>query len=309
MGPEARKNFAIVCDSACDLPLSTLERAGIALVPLVVSIGGKNYRDCIDLNAADYFVSYSTAKGRINTFSPAEGEFLNVYEALVMQGYTEIVSVHLSSAMRDAYEIAVSAARKVSGARIQVMDTKGTSGKCALVLARLANDRDAGVPVDEAVTRAVRVAEEAHMLLVPAYDAKPLRGVGHKRGGILGHAGSLQRRALGMRSVFEIGSDGRATELFRSTDLARLAGSMARTMSAHAHEVGPLTYVEVSAGVPRSLAIIEKPLVTNEFESTRAAVLDSNPSTTNQVGVGAVGIAYVASKLLSPEEAAAVLKQ
>ena len=292
MGPEPRPNFAIVCDSACDLSLSLLERAGVALVPLVVRIGDRAYRDCIDLNAADYFVSYSTAKGQINTFSPTEQDFVNVYEALVMQGYTEIVSVHVSSQMRDAYQIAVSAARKVGGARIQVMDTKGTSAKCALVLARLVCDRDFGRDVDEAVARAVKVAESARMLLVPAHDAKPARGVGHNRGGILGYAGP----------------DGRAIELFRSPDLSRLAGGMARKMSAYAHEVGPLTYVEINAGVPRSLAIVEKPLVTNEFESTRAAILDTNPSTTNQLGLGAVGIAFVASSLLSPGEAAAHLK-
>ena len=225
-----------------------------------------------------------------------------------MQGYTEIVSVHVSSQMRDAYQIAVSAARKVGGARIQVMDTKGTSAKCALVLARLVCDRDFGRDVDEAVARAVKVAESARMLLVPAHDAKPARGVGHNRGGILGYAGQLQRRALGVRSVLEVGADGRAIELFRSPDLSRLAGGMARKMSAYAHEVGPLTYVEINAGVPRSLAIVEKPLVTNEFESTRAAILDTNPSTTNQLGLGAVGIAFVASSLLSPGEAAAHLK-
>ena len=185
----------------------------------------------------------------------------------------------------------------MGGARIQVMDTKGTSAKCALVLARLVCDRDFGRDVDEAVARAVKVAESARMLLVPAHDAKPARGVGHRRGGILGYAGQLQRRALGVRSVLEVGADGRAIELVRSPDPSRLSGGMARKMSAYAHEVGP-----------RSLAIVEKPLVTNEFESTRAAILDTNPSTTNQLGLGAVGIAFVASSLLSPGEAAAHLK-
>ena len=111
-----------------------------------------------------------------------------------------------------------------------------------------------------------------------------------------------------MLARLPVGADGRAIELFRSPDLSRLAGGMARKMSAYAHEVGPLTYVEINAGVPRSLAIVEKPLVTNEFESTRAAILDTNPSTTNQLGLGAVGIAFVASSLLSPGEAAAHLK-
>ena len=94
---ESRKNFAIVCDSACDLPLSVLERAGVALVPLKVRIADETYRDCIDIDAPDYFVSFSSRTGQVNTYSPSVEELADVYKSLVAQGYTQIVSVHVSS--------------------------------------------------------------------------------------------------------------------------------------------------------------------------------------------------------------------
>ncbi|SEH48267.1 MULTISPECIES: DegV family protein [Atopobiaceae] len=301
---ESRKNFAIVCDSACDLPLSVLERAGVALVPLKVRIADETYRDCIDIDAPDYFVSFSSRTGQVNTYSPSVEELADVYKSLVSQGYTQIVSVHVSSEMRDAYQNAVAAAHETKGARIQVMDTRGTSGKFALVLARLACDRDAGFGVDECVARAVRVAQESRMLVIPSAAARPDHGIGHRSRGILGHVTSLQRRALGIRGVFEINGEGQANELFRSSELSRLSGFMARTMSAYAQKMGPVIYVEVSGGVPKFLSVVEKPLDTNEFESDCAAVLDTNPTTTSQLGVGAVGLAYVPQSLLDPAEAA-----
>lgn len=304
----ARKGFAIVCDSACDLPLSNLERAGVALVPLVVRVAGHSYRDCIDLNPIDFFVQLSSTKGQVTTFTPAVEEFEGVYRSLVDRGYTDIVSLHASSHIRDAYDLAVKAAHRVREANVHVVDTKCVSGQMALVLARLVLDRDAGMSTEAAVESAVRVAEAARALIIPAPDASPtLVGTRHRRG-LLGRADSLRVRALGVRRCFSIGDDGVAVEQFRSTDIRLLAGNMARSMSSYSQVVGPLTYVEINAGVPRLLSTIEKPLDTNEFEATRAAILNTNPTTTALLGVGAVGLAYVPHSLLPAEGAARILR-
>ena len=93
-----------------------------------------------------------------------------------------------------------------------------------------------------------------------------------------------------------------------STDVNDLAANLARKMSLTAHELGDLVYVEVCAGMPRFLTLIEKPLDTNEFEAKRAAILNTNPTTTALLGVGAVGLAYVPQSLLPAEEAAGILR-
>ncbi|WP_077598604.1 DegV family protein [Olsenella urininfantis] len=306
---EARPpRFAIVCDSGCDLPLDNLEAAGVAMVPLVVRTAGKEHRDCIDLEPNDFFVRFSAIKGQVDSFAPSQDAFLEVYQRLADEGHEEIISLHVSSLARDAYDIARAAADKVEGARVHVVDSRCVSSQMALVLARLVSDRDNGVCVAAALKRIGEASLAARILVIPAPDAKPrLRGYTKARSGVLGRVDSLRARAIGVRRVFCIDDDGAAQELYRSTELHVLAGRMARSMSWYARKVGPLTYVELTAGAPRLLPTLEKPLDTNEFESTRAAVISTNPSTTTQLGIGAVGIAYVPSSLVTPLEAARLM--
>lgn len=307
LAKQTRRQFAIVCDSACDLPVSTLSKDKVALVPLVVRMGHRQYKDCLDLSTAEYYQEAPQHKGQINVYSPSEVDFLTVYQALAEQGWEHIVSLHVSSQMRDASEVARSAVSKVVGAKVVVIDTHAVSAEYALILARLVADRDAGLDLDEAVERAQALSAASRMLFSPTNDAMPSYGVGHKKAGILGQMSKLQRRALGVRGLIKITPDGQADEIMASADMHRIAGTMARTLSKYAEKVGPITYVEMYTGARASLRTVEKPLDTNEFESSCAGVLRSNPSTCAQLGRDAVGIAYAPEALISAGEAARFL--
>lgn len=303
--------FAIVCDSACDVPLSAFTGGGVVMVPLRVESHGDVQRDCLDVSPADFRSAHSTSRGQARALPPAQEDYELAYEGLISQGWGEIVSLHASDALQDSYKVALEAARSAHGARISVIDSKCISGQLGLALAALCRDRAAGLPADEAVARCTEAAEAARMLVLPAQDAHPsqqgLSTGGHHR--MFGRAATLSARALGMRQIFQIDARGQVEERFRSSDLSRLAASCAREMSAYAQKVGPLVYVEVVTGVPKIRAAFERPLDTNEFESERAGVLDANPSTTAQLGVGAFGLAYAPASLISVEDVRALIRR
>ena len=295
--------FAIVCDSGCDLSAESLAAAGIAVVPMIVRNAGRELRDLMDVSAAGFLRDLPTMRGQLDSYAPSEKVFARTYEVLVSTGAREIVSIHTSAAMSDAYDIALRAARGVTGATVRVVDSTCCSAQLALVLARLVADRDAGMTADEALPRAMRAARAARLMVIPAPDARPRARVRTAfRGGVRARADSLRVRAVGARRAFRMAGDGVAEEAFRSTQLPRLAGYIAREMSAYAQEVGPLTYLELAVGAPRVMAALEKPLDTNEFESVGAGVLQAAPSTAVQIGVGAAGIAYVPASSVSPDE-------
>jgi hypothetical protein len=60
--------------------------------------------------------------------------------------------------------------------------------------------------------------------------------------------------------------------------------------------------VEISAGMPRELAALEKPLDTNEFLSSRMAVANACPSIVSHVGLGAMGIAFAPVSCLAASD-------
>lgn len=297
--------FAIVCDSGCDISLSVLQSAGVALVPLRVRVGNEVFRDCIDMDPDDFFVTYSSARGQVRFFSPTLEDYLECYQALLDEGYKDIISLHTAATLSDSFEAAKGAARLLDGARVHVIDSCSSSGKLALILARLVLDRAVGYTAEDAVSHVLELMQQARMLVVCAPNAPVAQGAQRKRDKLFGQVNQLKARALGLRRLYTAESDGRPRELLGSSDLTWLAGRMARTMSEYAAHVGALSYVEVSAGVPGQLSVIEKPLVTNEFESQRIAILTTNPSTATQFGVGAVVLAYVPARLLNAVDAAA----
>ena len=300
--------FALVCDSGCDLSAESLAAAGIAVVPMVVRNAGRELRDLMDMSAADFLRGLSTMRGQLDSYAPSEKVFARTYEVLASTGTREVVSIHTSAAMSDAYDIALRAAQDITGVTVHVADSRCCSAQLALVLARLVADRDAGMTADEALARALRAARAARLMVIPAPDARPRAQVCTAfRGSFRAHADFLRARAVGARRVFLVGEGGVAEEAFRSTQLARLAGSIAREMSSYAQEVGSLTYLELTVSAPRVIAALEKPLDTNEFESMCAGMLEAAPSTAVQIGIGAAGIAYAPARSVSPDEVRALV--
>ena len=304
-----RERFAIVCDSGCDLSKDSLAAARVTCVPLVGRDAFLDCRSTGDRTGTDLFKRLSGVRGKAQLESPPPGvgEFREIYECLAKQGYRSIISLHVSSAMRDVCSFATRAASQVSSVDVRVIDSNCVSAQMALVLARLVADRDAGMDAERAARRSAEVARAARLLVIPAPGAlsERLKSGGrpalHKK--VLGTADSLRTRALGARRAFSVDKDGSVREFSRSTELPRLAGVIARAMSTYAHEVGPLTYVKVRSGVSVLLPIIEKHLDTNEFDAECAGVLRTSPYTTMEMGVGAAGVAYVPTSLVLAQEA------
>lgn len=310
MSAACTNNFAIVCDSACDLPLSTLEAAGIAVVPLIVAIGTKEYRDIYDLNPSDFLVMLSNTKGSIRSYTADKSTYIATYQKLIDSGIKEIVALFSSSTIYDSYKTGLEAAKDVSGARIQVIDTKCASGQLAVVLAALYRDQKLGLSADEATAHAVELAHACRLLLIPANDA-PARSETSLSGkrGLLAKADFLKAKALGTRHLYSLDATGKMKRESSSKEVSYLAGRCARLLSSYAQEVGSLVYIEIHAGAPRLLSLLEKPLDTNEFESVRAGIIHINPASTARLGVGTVGIAYAPATLISEKDLVALLQE
>ena len=93
-------NIQITADSTCDLGES-VEKRGIALMPLMVILGGQTYHDGVDITPADIF-SYVDKAGQLpKTAAPSIGEYEDFFRTFTEQGKTVIhfsISAKASSA-------------------------------------------------------------------------------------------------------------------------------------------------------------------------------------------------------------------
>lgn len=303
MADTQQKKFAIVCDSACDIPLHALNSAQVHLVPYYVCSKGHNYRECIDLDPLDFYVHLSSTKGRFVIKTPAIKDYVRTFEECRDLGYKDIVTLHASTKLFDSYSACVAAAKSVSGVCVHAIDTKCISAQLALVLAALVRDRDNGLEVDQACKQAVTLANTTKIAMILPPQAADLTKVSSKPyGSIILGAQALKARAFGVRRMFTLSDEGLPKELCSASQLHILAGRLVRKMSLYSHQVGPLTYVEISSGAPRLLSTLEKPLDTNEFESHGAGIVNTNPSTTKLFGVGTVGVSYTPAAYITAQQ-------
>ena len=136
-------NIRIHVDSTCDVPPDLVERLGIAVVPVYINVGDKSYLDGVDLTRHEFYENLPGYDTFPTTAAPAPGAFTVAYQALVDDGATEIISLHLATKLSNTLNAARLGSEDVEGARITMWDTEQLamgSGLQAIVAAEAAAD-------------------------------------------------------------------------------------------------------------------------------------------------------------------------
>jgi DegV family protein with EDD domain len=144
-------SIRIVTDSSCDLPVEIVSAHGISVVPMYVNIGTDSYLDGVDMSRQQFYEGLSGFEVHPTTSVPSPGQFIHVYEQLVAEGATQILSIHISSSLSAVTNSARLAADEVGSVQVTVVDsgnlTLGT-GLLALTAAEASAD---GRPLEDVV--------------------------------------------------------------------------------------------------------------------------------------------------------------
>lgn len=133
----------ILVDSTCDVPPDVAERMGIAVVPVYINVGDKSYLDGVDLTRQEFYENLPGYNTFPTTAAPAPAAFTAAYQALVDEGATEIISLHIATKLSNTLNAARLGAEDVEGAEITMWDTQQLalgSGLQAIVAAEAAAD-------------------------------------------------------------------------------------------------------------------------------------------------------------------------
>jgi DegV family protein with EDD domain len=137
----------LVTDSTCDLPAELIERHGLLVIPAVLNLEGRSYRDGVDISRADFYARLPGLKELPKTAAPAAGDFEAVYRQC---GEADIVSIHIASQLSGMLNSARVGA-EASGQRVTLIDSgQVTMGLGWQVLAA-AEAVAAGRPLPEVV--------------------------------------------------------------------------------------------------------------------------------------------------------------
>lgn len=122
-------SIAIVTDSTADIPYDLAEANHIHIMPNIIIIDGQEIEDDASFSRTDYYRRLPEMKNLPTTATASSGSYINLYEKLFQQGYTQIISIHASSLLSGIFN-AASAAAQAFQDRVHVVD----SGQVTLAL-------------------------------------------------------------------------------------------------------------------------------------------------------------------------------
>ncbi len=118
--------ISIVTDSTSDISPQTAASEDIVVIPLSVVIGGKSYRDGVDITPSQFYPMLEASPDLPKTSQITPEGFISAYKPLLDLGQS-IVSVHISGGLSSTIESARAAARALDPTRIRVIDSRSIS--------------------------------------------------------------------------------------------------------------------------------------------------------------------------------------
>lgn len=145
-------------DSSAQLPPDLRDRYRVEIVPLTVTVDGTDYLEWVDLDADRFYGFFAGgATPEVSTAAPSPGRFGEAYRALAEAGATEILSVHIGSALSGTLNAARLAAQ-LAPVPVRLVDTGTASFAVSCCLWEAAEAVAAGAGLEAAAEVAGRVA-------------------------------------------------------------------------------------------------------------------------------------------------------
>lgn len=273
-------SIALVSDSTADLPPELASALNITIVPLEISLGGRVYRDGVDISTRELFHRVTAERLAPLTSQPSLGSFVRAYRRLVKR-FQSIISVHLSSSFSGTFDAADLARRSLPGADITVVDSGSFTLGLGLQVLAAARAAAAGRGKEE-ILRLLAAAARGAEILGVLDDLDFLR-----RGGRLGLVRHLAASVLRVKPLIRIaGGQARSLGLNRRRDqavaslLERVRGRSGNFLLGVMHTGAPAEAEEVRCALEGSGARVE-------------LVVEAGPVVGSHVGPRALGVAAV----------------
>lgn len=135
----------IVTDSTADLPAEILERYQISVVPLLVTMEDKSYRDGIDITPEELFAMVDKTDTLPKTAAPSIVEFLKEFSVSEETLYIGLSS-ELSSTLQNAY-LAKNELAKTH--KVEIVDSRNLSSGIGMLVLQAAELREQGLSLEE----------------------------------------------------------------------------------------------------------------------------------------------------------------
>jgi DegV family protein with EDD domain len=273
----------LVTDSGSDIPPHLAGRYGITVVPLYVTVGGREYRDGADLQPEEFYRKMKEAPELPRTATPSPHDLQAAYQSAGRDG--DVLGIHLSSALSGTYQAALLAAGNGAAGRVAVIDSlTGSAGQALLVL-EAAEKAQSGTGLDELAEWAKNLAPRIRTLALVENLENAVKG------GRVSRVAGLAAEVLDIKQLLHVTSRGKVEQLERVRGRRRAMRRLVELAAEEAKVGGPHLVVighSVCEGEANRLA--EE--VRESIKPRRVDVVPVGATIGTYAGPGALVLAY-----------------
>jgi len=189
----------IVTDSGTDvgLPPDQLGELGVHIVPLVVTLEGRSYREAVDIQPEEFYRLLDDTGGLPVTSQPSAGDFAEIYRRLAATD-PEILSIHISSGLSGTVNAARAGASQVPEANVTIVDTKTLSAAAGWQVEAAARGVKAGWSKEQILALMARIGDASDSM----YTLSELKYLIH--GGRISHMRGLIASVLNIKPMIGV---------------------------------------------------------------------------------------------------------
>lgn len=285
------RKLAIVTDSAADILPATARKLGVRVVPMRINMGGEDLRDGVDVQIGPYLDQLGSLQQLPRTSMPSPTDFMETYRSLAIQGYTDILSIHLSRSLSSTIEIPrFLAGTMFNDVHIEVIDSRTASVAEGAMVLEAAAVATAGGSIDEAAAKALTIRDLIKIQFAPKRLSNLVKG---------GRATALQAlaaSALSVKPVMSFNRKGEMRAIHKAHGMGRAADCMACDLADQRREHGELIYFTLHTRAEKNVERLEAAARERVPDSAYGGRATIGSCIATHVGEGAIGVmSYPAS--------------
>jgi len=277
----------IVTDSGTDvwLPPEQVAELNIHIVPLIVTLEGKSYREGVDIQPDEFYRLLAATDSLPITSQPSAGVFAEIYRRLAVSD-PDILSIHMTSGLSGTFNAAQAGAKLVPEANVTLVDTKTLSAAAGWQVETAARALKAGWPKEQVLALMERIGTASESM----YTLKELKYLIH--GGRISHMKGLIASVLNLKPLIGVEKvNGTYVQLGQVRTFKRAVNGLVDLM-AQQHAPGSALRVQVlHAHNPEGAAML-RDLVDQRFDCTWLPVGPMSLVLGAHTGPSMVGVGY-----------------
>ncbi len=277
----------IVTDSGTDLSLSPeqLTELDIHVVPLIVTLEGKSYREGVDIQPGEFYRLLAATDSLPITSQPSAGEFAEIYRRLAATD-PDILSIHMTSGLSGTFNAAQAGAELAPEANVTHVDTKTLSAAAGWQVEAAARALKAGWPKEQVLALMERISAASESM----YTLKELKYLIH--GGRISHMKGLIASVLNIKPLIGVEKvNGTYVQLGQVRTFKRAVKGLVDLM-ARQHAPGSALRVQVLHSYNPEGAAMLRESIDQRFDCTWLPVGPMSLVLGAHTGPSMVGVAY-----------------